>query len=346
MLGAVEYVAPFFLHPRLGFLEPVRWANFDGGHYLSIASGGYHIYQQAFFPFYPIVIRTFSSIFQTPSVISALIISHVSFFIGLVVFYRLIIDFSTPENALWSVVLLLLFPTSFFFIAAYSESLFFVLAVGMIYALKKKKWLIAGVLGLLASATRLFGVFLLVFPILSYLSIPQSKRNWHNLLPIFLIPLGIIFYMVYLKQSVGDPLAFFHLQPEFGAERSGNTIILLPQVFWRYAKIFFSASSFSIEYAVAVFEFVSFLFSALILCIGWRRSSVKLEYLAYTFLVLVIPTLTGTLSSIPRYALSAFPLFFILGNMHNTGIKMVVAAIFTFGLIVFTSLYLSGYFVA
>lgn len=38
-------------------------ANFDGIHYLDIAQKGYGIYQQAFFPFYPQLVRVLGNIF-------------------------------------------------------------------------------------------------------------------------------------------------------------------------------------------------------------------------------------------------------------------------------------------
>jgi len=33
------------------------WANFDGAHYINIARDGYHQFDQAFFPLYPLMIR-------------------------------------------------------------------------------------------------------------------------------------------------------------------------------------------------------------------------------------------------------------------------------------------------
>lgn len=343
ILGIIE-LAAIYIPRNPQFLEPVPWANFDGGHYLSIAEGGYHIYQQAFFPFYPILIGFISMVTHISSVISALIISHIAFLIATVIFYKLSV-LEHIRRPLLPLIFLLVFPTSFFFVSIYSEGLFFALSMGMIYALKKKKWLTAGFLGFLASATRLFGIFLLIFPISEYLSVPKEKRSHYSLLPIVLIPLGLIFYMIYLRQSIGDPFAFFHLQPEFGAQRSGGSIILLPQVLWRYMKIFFTAFPMTIQYGVAAFEFTTFLFGMFLLLVGWRQS-IKKQYLIYSLFILIIPSLTGTLSSMPRYFLSAFPLFFILGNMHNRWVKIVISVIFVTGLAVCAGLFLSGYFIA
>lgn len=343
-LGAIEFFTARFIFFRRFFLGPLLWANFDGGHYFSIADTGYHTYQQAFFPLYPILISLLSRSVGIPLVPGGLIISHIAFFIGLIFFYKLAI-LEKVNHPFWSVIFLLLFPTSFFFASVYTESLFLVLSVSSVYFLKRKKLLVSGVLGMLASSTRLFGIFLLIFPIAEYLKQQKKEGRFLYLLPMLLIPLGLVAYMIYLQQTLGDPLAFFHLQPKFGAERSGGNIILLPQVLWRYLKILFF-SSFSLPYVIAAFELIVFVLGMFLLWIGWKKFRIKSEYLIFSLLILLVPTMTGTLSSIPRYAISAFPLFFVVGNMHNKWVKLGIAVIFAIGLVASTALFLSGYFVA
>lgn len=61
------------------------FANFDGEHYYNIATQGYALYEQAFFPLYPILIKIFSIGFG--AFISGILISNISFIIFLLVFY-------------------------------------------------------------------------------------------------------------------------------------------------------------------------------------------------------------------------------------------------------------------
>jgi len=91
------------------------WGNFDGVHYLRIAQDGYLAqYSQAFFPFYPLLVRIFSfifpkipnldtNIFTDPSYFySGLILSNIFFLASLFVFYKLLdIDFK-KSVAVWS----------------------------------------------------------------------------------------------------------------------------------------------------------------------------------------------------------------------------------------------------
>ncbi|OGG24470.1 hypothetical protein A3A79_04780 [Candidatus Gottesmanbacteria bacterium RIFCSPLOWO2_01_FULL_43_11b] len=326
LLILVQKIAPTLFSLQRDFLGPISWANFDGVHYLNIAKAGYRQYLEAFFPLYPMLIGNSGPIF-------ALIISHISFFIGLL-FLKMI-----GEQK--SLPLILLFPTSFFFAAVYPESLYLGLAAGTLYALSKQKWGLVGVLGMLASATKIFGVYLLIPAILEY--IPTKKKRARDMIAIGLIPLGLVGFMVYLWRKMGDPLAFFHVQPIFGANRSGGELIFLPQVLWRYIKIFITANPATFQYSVAVLEFVAFVFSVYLLFVAWKK--IRKPYFWYSLAVIITPTLTGTLSSFPRYLLAAFPLFFVI-NTFPKKIKYVFTVIFILLFVYFASAFLRGYFVA
>lgn len=324
-LIVIQNVAPKLFSLREGYLGPTPWANFDGVHYLSISTAGYRQYLEAFFPLYPLLIGSYGSIF-------ALFISNFSLILGLYILVKL--------GKFRALPYLLLFPTSFFFAAIYPESLYLALAAGMLFAVAKHKWGWAGTLGMLASSTRLFGVYLIIPAIIEYSKV-KKKRIW-DLAFIGLIPGGLMSFMVYLLQNRGDPLAFFHVQPVFGAGRSGSEFIFLPQVLWRYAKIFVTADITTFPYQVAAFEFFTFLFALFLLARIWKTHR---SYFWYCLAVIITPTLTGTLSSFPRYMLAAFPLFFSIEHLSRRS-KILLSFIFVVGLIYFASAFLQGYFVA
>ena len=60
---------------------------------------------------------------------------------------------------------------------------------------------------------------------------------------------------------------------------------------------------------------------------------------------LVLPTLTGTFSSIPRYALLSLSLFLYLGEMKNKFVRISVAVLFAFLHVVLLGFFIQGYFV-
>src|SRR5258707_14025527 len=57
---------------------------------------------------------------------------------------------------------LCIFPTAFFFFAAYNESLFLLLTASAFLAMRRQKWWLAGILGFLAALTRSAGLFLVI----------------------------------------------------------------------------------------------------------------------------------------------------------------------------------------
>jgi hypothetical protein len=339
-----------FLPQKLGYLGPSIWANFDGIHYLWIAQNGYGLYQQAFFPLYPWFVRWLTQ-FTHNYLFSGLLISYLAFFAGLYLLYRLLL-LDYPEKIVRRAILFLfLFPTSFFFVSFYSESLFFFLMIATFYFARKGKWLASGIFGALASATRVVGIFLLPALLVEWgeqnkykFQIPNSKFQINfksqipKLLSLFLIPMGLIFYMRYLTVHWGDPLLFVRVQEHFGAERIGGKIILLYQVFWRYFKMILTTKPDPLYFVVWLELLTAAGFLALLVWGYFQK--IRLSWLVFGILAYLLPTITGTFSSLPRYVLVVFPGFIGLSLLSEkyrwakiiypvlAGILLVISTIF------------------
>ncbi len=296
------------------FPQVFAWANFDGEHYLSIAFMGYSNLQQAFFPMYPILIRFFSwpflVDFSNHYLIGAIIgqiISNISLLGGLLLLFKLIqIDYP-KEIAVLTVGLLLLFPTSFFFAGVYTESLFLLLSVASFYLARQGKWWWAGVVGMAASATRVFGV--LLWPAL-LLEAWQQKVGLKRSVGLFLVPVGLLAYMVYLGLSTGDPIRFYSLQSAIG-EQHQTGLILLPQVFFRYFKILLTTSIGNPIYQTVFLE-LSVAILMVFLCSLVFSKKMRWSYIFYGVVSFLAPTIQGSFSSTPRYVLVIFPCFVAL----------------------------------
>jgi len=335
-------------------------ANFDGLHYISIARNGYAQYEQAFFPLYPILIKFLTPLFSNNQLLTGLIISNVSFFIGITILAR------SYKDSNWIIVFLLLFPTSFFFGAVYTEGLFFLLLISTLFFLKKENYLLVFIFVLLASLTRLVGVFLVIpmsFHLIQRLD-PRLRGDDRKVLFIALLAplIGLFSYCFYLWKTTGDPFFFLTSQPVFGANRSSH-LILLPQVYWRYFKIFITAAHDS-RFYVSVVEFFMFNFVFVILVLdlfknlGIRHWSFirnfKLEIRNYdlialnifSFSNLILPTLTGTFSSIPRYSLFSLSFFIYLAQIKNNLIKYLIFIVFLILHILLLGYFTQGYFIS
>jgi len=302
------------------------WGNFDGAHYLNIAKINYKDdLTQAFFPFYPLLIKAFNFITHN-SLWSGLIISHLSF-IGFIYFFLKLglLDYS-KKTVRWAAILLLFFPTSFFFFSTYTESLFFLLAAAAFYFSRKKKFLLAALLAGIASATRLIGVFLLPAILWEYWQ-SAKKLKPLKLTTISLLGVsGISSYLYYLYKRFNNALIFIHSQPGFGAGRQVDKIILLYQVIFRYLKMLATVDLSNQIYPVLAFEFImALIFLALII---WALiKKIRPSYLIFMIPAYLLPTFTGSFSSMPRYVLACFPLFYLLGNLKNNKLKKSIIVI-------------------
>ena len=332
---------PFLLYPLAGF---------DGAHYILLAKSGYGQFQQAFFPLYPLLINIWSRLTNYSALLSGLVISWFALASGLIFFKKMIITIGEKNASLWSILFLLAFPSAFFYVALYPESLFLFLSSASLYYIFRKEYPAAGIFAILASLAKIQGVFLII-PFI--ISIAKEKTfSIKNLLLSFSPIYGLLIYSLYLARNYGDPLLFYHTQEKFGAERTSQGIILLPQVLFRYFKILVT-SQINFQYLIAVLELTVFatVFAVLIFDLFKiiKNRTKNLDYLSinlYSITVLLLPTLTGTLSSIPRYALLSFGFFIALARIKNIVIKITIALIFSIVHIIIFIYFLKGYFVS
>ncbi len=372
LLFVVSYCAPLFV-PYLGFFpykellvefELPSWissfANFDGIHYLLIARQGYSQWEQAFFPLYPLLIKIIS--FVVPNfLVASLLISNVCFLVGLFFFNKLLKMWRVTTS--WPLLLLLSFPTAFYFGVVYTEGLFFVLFVLSLYNLEKKNYWYATLLATLSSATRLIGIFLIIPFFLHFYSLYRGKwkdfrLSTFDFMTVASPLLGLLSYMFYLWQTTGDPLFFFNSQPVFGANRSTH-IVLLPQVYFRYLKILFTATH-DFQWYFSLFEMSIFTMVFVLLILDLLRivrqipwpfthlrgvQAQRIGISLFSLINLILPTLTGTFSSIPRYALFSLSFFIFLGEIKLWKIKVGIVGVFVFLQIILLSLFVQGYFV-
>lgn len=326
------------------------FANFDGVHYLRLVLYGYEgsQYSQAFFPLYPILIKYLS--FGGNYLLSGLFLSNMLFVCGTYAFYELLkIDFN-DKVSFKSIILLLAFPTAFYFGSLYSEALFLFLASSSLLLVRKNRFLEAGFLAALGSATRIFGLLLIpVFIVEIYQKIKdgemtlKSKEFFKDLAAVTIIPLGTILYMWYLKLDFGDPLYFLNSQPAFGAERSSQPFILLPQVLFRYLKMLISVPVNSWQFFSSFSELAFTIFALICLVMSFKK--IRFSYWLFSLGCVVLPTLTGTLSSMPRYILMIFLIFPFIALITGKYFKLVVVLLVILQVIL-VSLFTRGYWVA
>ena len=198
-------------------------ARFDAGWYRSIAERGYYwdssagVGNAAFFPLYPLLVKMVSlsglSFYR-----AGLLVSHVFFFVSVVLFHRLEVRRVGQSEAGSRLLALLTFPWAFFLLAPYSESLFLALALAVWLLALRRQWALVAVLGLAAGLTRIFAVALV--PALLVLawrgesgSPGTPRRPQPFAFAAALAPaVGSAGFFVWLGLRFSDPFMFLHAQ--------------------------------------------------------------------------------------------------------------------------------------
>jgi len=138
------------------------WHRWDTAWYVKIAIQGYRADSAIVFPpLYPILIRVLAPFAGQNYVLSALIVSNVACLIAFILLFKLIeIEFGNADLARRTLLMLVTFPTAYYFVAGYTESVYLAFTLAALLLALRKHWLLAGTLAALASLVRLQGIVL------------------------------------------------------------------------------------------------------------------------------------------------------------------------------------------
>jgi Gpi18-like mannosyltransferase len=211
----------------VGFLD--YWAHWDGAWYAEIATEGYGEREPAstaFFPLYPMLVKV-GIFFGGGPAFWGVLVSLVSTFFALFFVYRISEKLYDARAARAATLCLAFFPTAFFLNAAYTEALFLALTTGTLWAaLVRRDFLVAGLLGALAAATRNVGVLLLV-PLFFEWARHRREVGLRGVLGMALVPAGLAAYAAYLWARFGDPLVFARQQGDYWSREVSGPLATL-----------------------------------------------------------------------------------------------------------------------
>jgi hypothetical protein len=194
---------------------------FDARWFTFIAQHGYDpgraAGSAAFFPLYPLLIRALDAIPGIGALGAAVIVSNVSFYGALVALYVLTTHEIGEADARRTVVVLATFPTAFFFLAPFSESLFLVLTLLAFASVRAERWIRGGALGAAAAATRQIGIVLVpAFMVEAWLRRDRTEpgRRWLPWVGSLAVALGPALYLAWWGVHAHDltaPMQAEHL---------------------------------------------------------------------------------------------------------------------------------------
>jgi Mannosyltransferase (PIG-V) len=317
------------VEPREGWAPDVTrrappLARYDSGWFHRIAEHGYGAppapgdrSEHVFFPLYPAVVAAVARALGVNAFAAGLGVSVAATLAAALLFVaegrRRGLDDAGARHAL---LFLLLFPTAFFLVAMYAESLFLLLALLAFAAVARRRFAAAGLFALLAGLTRLPALALCV-----PLAIAAGAREEgeaprgegrSTLLRAALVgaapAAGVALWIFGVGWHFGEPDLYFRLQRSWDrgvAPLAGLTrwALSLPQ---RLARGDARAHpAFLIEYADAL------LFAGIAVLQARRR---RWADAAWSAGALLLPAATGISASLPRYLVVVYPAFYTLAE--------------------------------
>ncbi|HET6770460.1 MAG TPA: mannosyltransferase family protein [Actinomycetota bacterium] len=334
------------------------WERFDALWFLRIATAGYAPGDgsAAFFPLYPILIWVVSPILGGHPLGAALLISNAAFLGALIVLYFLTSSEFDERIARRTVLYLAIFPSAYFLLAPYSESLFLLLVVASLWAARREKWALAGVTGALAAVTRNVGV-LLVLP-LAVEGIHQFRERGGRLAPRLLwsgaVAVGTLAYLGFWQGFGGDALAPLHQQATWQREAAEICLWMIGCVPFPPATLLRGtgeAFRWIGQYPGGYHLFDWLLVVPALVAAAWATMRARPTFSVYAWASLIAPLSLvfppRPFMSIARFLLAAFPLFWAAAVWagRRAGVHEAVVAVSAAGLGVMTVLFVNWYFV-
>ncbi|MHB8189682.1 MAG: hypothetical protein ACYDHP_04530 [Ferrimicrobium sp.] len=199
--------------------------SWDSHFYVAIARNGYPVVSPvangrlvyasgAFEPVFPALIYGAMSIGLSP-VMATWTVSFLAGALTALVVWRLGTALVGEPAGLNAVVLFAVFPgMSVSWGLFYAECVGLGLVAGSLLLMLRKRWVLAGVLGALATATSPLALPLVAGPIVVIVQAIRRRQVSGALWSLLLVPLGFVGYAAWLGVHYHDPLFWWHLQHE------------------------------------------------------------------------------------------------------------------------------------
>lgn len=338
------------------FWDP--FTRYDAGWYYQIAANGYHFVaggpavglgkagKIAFFPVYPMLMGYVGRLFgRTPAdvYLGGIIVSWVAFALAMVAVFALARLDLPRRHAARATLLMAVFPFAFFFGMVYTEALFLLFTVVSFYGFRTRRWMLGGVFGALATATRVNGILML--PALAWIAWrsaePAARDRALAFVALLLVCGGVGAYSVYIYQLTGNPFEWTASIQRWGYHPGGSpwlAPVRLVQLLVTHPYQYLAGDRMA-PYDT-LYGITGILFVAAVPFI-WRRFGAG--YGLFMLLNLYLPLSSGVFEGVGRYCAVLFPCFIWLATFRSrivsTGLVVVFALFYTLGLALFTTIH-------
>jgi hypothetical protein len=289
------------------------FTTWDAAHYLLLAEKGYSrgLPSCAFYPLWPAAIWAGSKI-GLSFVVSGLLAANFFSLCGGLLFYCGVRRRFGEAAANWSLFFFFAFPGALFLQFLYSESLFFFLLMVLWTGLEHRNAPMIWMAGFALPLTRAVGLFSIIpiawhvlLDLYKPLGRPKTIRQIALIVsPVFIPMIGWGIYLLLMRRWTGN--AFEGLQAQrFWAAHSTINLVNIP----KFCAEFFNATAWH-EFRGSVLDRGLFVLLVYFLPLIWKMG---FDLFLWTYILAILPAMSGMFVSFTRFEAVAFPLFIALG---------------------------------
>jgi hypothetical protein len=200
--------------------------------YDTVAHGWNGMANWPFHPLFPITAYPFRHWFKLSANGSVVLTSKLDLLLAIYAFLLLVSDRAEDSTDYFRAGSLVAFnPYVIYAHAGYAEPLYFALIALAFFFAERRRWLLSGAMGGLASATRLVGcifagAYCLFWARDLKFRFSRRKIDLNAVIGLLLCPLGVALFMLFLHHRVGDALALVHAHVAFG-KTPGNPLRII-----------------------------------------------------------------------------------------------------------------------
>jgi len=302
-------------------------ARYDSGWYLTILERGYgpapppgQPSAHAFFPLYPYLARGVRALLPVDGFVAGQFLSLSCFLAAGLLFASEGRRRLGEQGSRHALLFLLLYPTAFFLVAVYSESLFLLLSLAAFREARRDRPITAAVLGLAAGSSRLPALALaLPLAIEAFRAARAADRPARSqrqalarALLAGLAPVaGVLLWIFGAGWAAGEPGLFFRIQEAWQREASP---LLGVQRFVQGLPSRIARGD-ARGHPAFLLDYAHLLLFAVIAVYQARRR--LFSDAAWTAGALLLPIASGIAASLPRYVLVVYPAFYALAQIFQ-----------------------------
>jgi hypothetical protein len=304
---------PLPIQARLGLL------GWDAAWYRDISRSGYGGVAKVglrFFPLFPLIARVVSWLPGVSAGTAVLVVANVSaLVVGPLIYELAYRERQDPDLARRAVWIMYLAPTAFVLVMGYAEATLMVATLAALLALRRGRWWIAAVAGILAGLTRPVGLILVVpavFEVWKVLRTASRKQVVGMAAAVVGPALGTGAYLAWAEHRFSNNLLYPLSVQQASASRGGW--IDPVRALWRAANLAAAGGHLSAGiHVVTAFALVA------LIVVCWRRWPAS--FTAYAVAVTVVGLSARNLDSLERYSLSTVPLVLAAADLTGSGTR-------------------------